>query len=155
MTVCQNLSRQYASPLLLKISYSNNYRNIVLAIFCLSALSIYIIKDQLSTVSIIIFFIFLILATIKSLNNNQTLNLLWQQNDDWFISNDHHFVSAKLCNSSVITSFFSILNFKFEDGRRQSVLIFKDNIDAESFRRLRVRVKVQGINSQAHDIINP
>ena len=152
--MCQNLSRPYASPLLLRISCSNIYRYIVLAIFGLSALSIYIINDQLNVVSIILF-VFLILATIKALNSNQALNLHWQQNDDWLISSGHQFVSAKLCDSSVITSFCSILNFNREDGCSQSILIFKDNIDADSFRRLRVRVKVQGINSQAHDIIAP
>lgn len=153
--MCQNLSRKYASPLLFRISISKKYRNIVLALFGLSALSIYIINDQLSNVSITILFVLLLLVTLKALSNNQMLNLHWQANDDWLISSGHYFVSAKLCDSSVITSFCSILNFKLEGGCRQSVLIFKDNIDAESFRRLRVRVKVQGINSQAHDIITP
>ena len=126
----------------------------MLAIFGLSALSIYIINEPLSIVSIMLF-IFLILITVKALNNNQEIDLNWQQNGHWVIARDHQLMPAKLCDSSVITSFCSILNFKFENGRRQSVLIFKDNIDAESFRRLRVRVKVQGINTQAHDIITP
>ena len=149
----QNLSRQYVSPLLLKVGYSKNYRNLVLTIFGLSALSVYLIHDQLSVISVFLF-ILLIYTTLGALNNNQELDLHWQDNGDWMIARHHRLMPAKICDSSVFTSICSVLNFKLEDGRRQSVLIFKDNIDTESFRRLRVRVKVQGINSRAHDIIN-
>jgi len=121
--------------------------------FGLCALSIYIIYEQLSVISVFIF-IFLTYTTCKSLIKNRELDLHWQANGGWVIAQYHELIPARLCDSSVFTSTCSILNFKLEDGSRQTILIFKDNIDAESFRRLRVRVKVQGINSQAHDTIN-
>jgi len=124
----------------------------MLVMFGLSALSIYLIINSIGILSIFLFAL-LIYTTVSALNNNRKFELHWQQNNSWMISRHHELVSAKLCDSSFITSFLSILNFRFEDGFHQSILIFKDNIDAESFRRLRVRVKVQGINSQAHDII--
>jgi Membrane-bound toxin component of toxin-antitoxin system len=148
------LSRQYASPLLLKISYSKNYRNLVVTIFTLSALSIYLIYEQLGIISVFLF-VFLIVTTLRALINNREFDLHWQDSGDWMIAQQHKLVPAKLCDSSVFTSICSVLNFKLDGGRRQSILIFKDNIDAESFRRLRVRVKVQGINPKAHDIIKP
>jgi len=121
--------------------------------FGLSALSIYIIHQQLSIISLFLF-VFIIYITYVALNNNRKFELHWQDNGDWMIVQGHKLVPAKLTDSSVFTSFCSILNFKLEDGRQQTVLIFQDNIDAEMFRRLRVRVKVQGINSRAHDTIN-
>jgi len=61
--------------------------------------------------------------------------------------------TAELCESSVITSFCAVLNFNIKQGKRQTILLFNDNVDAQSFRRLRVRVKVQGIKPQSHDTI--
>jgi len=118
----------------------------------LSMLSIYIINEQLGVISIFLF-VFLIYTVYTALLNNQEFNLHWQDNNDWIMLRHRELISAKLCDNSVITPIFSVLNFRLEDGSRQSILIFKDNIDAESYRRFRVRVKVQGINSRAHDTI--
>jgi len=121
--------------------------------FGLSTLSIYIINEQLGAISVFLF-VLLIYTSYSALINNREYGLHWQDNSDWMIAQYHMLVPARLCDSSVITSICCVLNFRLEDGNRQSVLLFKDNIDAESYRRLRVRVKVQGINSRAHDIIN-
>ena len=126
----------------------------MLAIFSLSALSIYLIHEQNTVVSVFLI-VFLIYTARSAFTNNREYNLHWQDNGDWMFVQQDELVPAKICDCSVITSFCSVLNFKLEDGRRQSVLIFKDNIAKESFRRLRVRIKVQGINSQTHDIIKP
>jgi len=120
--------------------------------FGLSSLSIYIINGQLSVISIFLF-VFLIYTAYSALKNNQEFTLHWQDNGDWIIVRHGEFISAKLYDNCVITPICSVLNFRLEDGRRQSILIFKDNVDAESYRRFRVRVKVQGINSRAHDTI--
>ena len=118
----------------------------------LSMSSIYIINEQLGVISIFLF-VFLIYTTFTTLINNREFNLHWQDNNDWIMLRQGEPIPAKLCDNSVITPVCSVLNFRLEDGSRQSILIFKDNIDAQSYRRFRVRVKVQGINPRAHDTI--
>ncbi|VAW63094.1 hypothetical protein MNBD_GAMMA11-3018 [hydrothermal vent metagenome] len=53
------------------------------------------------------------------------------------------------------TLFFSSIScwFKPENRKYLSVLLFKDNVDREKFRQLRVRVKVEGIKNAAHDTL--
>ncbi len=85
-------------------------------------------------------------------------------------------VWAELLPGSVITPYFALLNFKSarpvefqktstislvdfysyfsrwikpENSKYLSVLLFKDNIEEEKFRQLRVRLKVEGIAKQA------
>ena len=120
--------------------------------FTLSVLAIYIISEQLSALAVFLF-IFLIYFTYVSLKNNRQYELHWQENGQWVVAQNNHQVTAELSDSSMVTSICSVLNFKLEDGKRQSVLLFKDSVDTESFRRFRVRVKVQGIKPRAHDTI--
>lgn len=152
----QNLSRQYATPLLLNVAYSKIYRNLLLAIFVLSALSVYLISTPFNTTSSFIFIcvlLGLIYVTYSALLNNQEYELNWQENNYWLITQNNMCETAELCESSVITSFCAVLNFNIKQGKRQTILLFNDNVDAQSFRRLRVRVKVQGIKPQSHDTI--
>ena len=107
---------------------------------------------QLSVLAVFLLFFVSYLAH-RALNNNQEYKLHWQENGQWIVTQNNCHATAELCESSVVTSICSVLNFKREDGRLQSILLFKDNIDGESFRRLRVRVKVQGIKPLAQDTI--
>ncbi|MGQ0595485.1 MAG: protein YgfX [Gammaproteobacteria bacterium] len=50
-------------------------------------------------------------------------------------------VSATLANDSVVTPYLTVLLFKLADGRRRSLLVLPDNIEPETFRRLRVRLR--------------
>ena len=117
-----------------------------------SILAIYIISLQLNVLAVFLLFFISYLAH-HAFNNNQQYELHWQENGQWIIAQNNHRATADLCDSSVVTSICSVLNFKREDGRLQSILLFKDNIDSESFRRLRVRVKVQGLKPRAHATI--
>jgi len=119
----------------------------------LTSLAIYIINVKFSVISVFLY-IFLMYTTYSAFSNNQAYELLWQEHNSWLITQHNLRSMAELCDSSVITSVCAVLNFKLENGKRQSILLFKDSVDAESFRRLRVRIKVQGINPQSHDTIN-
>ena len=52
-------------------------------------------------------------------------------------------VRAELQSSSYIHPKLSVLNFRSEQGKRYSLILLPDGIDAESFRRLRVRLKTK------------
>lgn len=76
----------------------------------------------------------------------------WKPDGSWLISCAENMqakpCAASLQSGSVVTGFFSILKFKLENKKILNVLIFKDNIDAEKFRQLRVRLKVEGISTE-------
>jgi len=42
----------------------------------------------------------------------------------------------------VVTPFFAALKFSLENNKKMNVVLFKDNIEVEKFRQLRVRMKV-------------
>lgn len=63
------------------------------------------------------------------------------------------FIKAKLKAGSVVTPFFASLNFVLENKKNINIILFKDNIDFEKFRQLRVRLKVEGIRTDAHDTL--
>ncbi len=48
---------------------------------------------------------------------------------------------ATLAPDSVVTLHLTVLVFKLADGRRRSLLVLSDNIDPETHRRLRVRLR--------------
>jgi len=64
--------------------------------------------------------------------------------NEWLIQQtDGVEVAAQLQPNSYIHPKLSVLNFCNEHGRRQSLILLPDGIDATSFRRLRVRLKMQ------------
>jgi hypothetical protein len=48
-------------------------------------------------------------------------------------------VSATLANDSVVSPYLMV--FKLADGRRRSLLVLPDNVEPETFQRLRVRLR--------------
>ncbi|VAW59715.1 hypothetical protein MNBD_GAMMA08-1173 [hydrothermal vent metagenome] len=45
----------------------------------------------------------------------------------------------------MVTPFFAALKFKLENKKTLNIILFSDSLDAEKFRQLRLRLKVQGI----------
>jgi len=87
-----------------------------------------------------------IFLVINSFKNNQPRELQWQPDGSWLIGQKSQQIKAKLQAGSVVTPYFSSLNFKLENNRTLNVILFKDNVDAEKYRQLRVRMKVEGIH---------
>ncbi|MCF6283471.1 MAG: hypothetical protein L3J28_14930 [Candidatus Polarisedimenticolaceae bacterium] len=64
--------------------------------------------------------------------------------DEWILQQANgDEISAQLQSNSYIHPILSALNFCNEQGKRQSLILLPDGIDAESFRRLRVRLKLK------------
>lgn len=48
---------------------------------------------------------------------------------------------ALLASDSLVTAQLTVLVFRLADGRRRSLLLLPDNLDPDTFRRLRVRLR--------------
>lgn len=138
------MSRQYASQLLFEVKPSKTYLRIVVICAFLVFLSILQLNYfyPFSTIFLSAMLLFLLLDSLK---NNVGRNLQWQTDGCWLITQDNLQQKAKLRSGSVVTSFFAVLNFKLDNNKTTNVILFKDNIDGEKFRQLRIRIKVEGI----------
>ncbi len=90
----------------------------------------------------------LIALMLQTLRNNKCRQLQWRPDGSWLITESNEQVVARLLAGSVVTPFFASLKFKTENNKSITLIIFKDNIDREKFRQLRVRLKVEGIKPQ-------
>ena len=130
----------YATPLRLDIGSSRTYSIFVItavtvAMLCLSVLSINVgLKLLLACALCLISF-------YSYFKNNVIKIIVWKQNNQWEIIDDQA-CHALLLPNSLVLPWLTILNFKLDTGRCRSIILLSDNLDKESFRKLRVRLKV-------------
>ncbi len=159
-----HLSRQYASQLLFEVLPSKTCNTIILSVFFTISLAIFMTDTGFIVLNILAFLV-LVYFSRRAFRNNCRRQLQWQADGQWLIFQAQWPArwpvpgyevgqsAAEMQPGSVVTPYFAILNFKLENRRILSVLLFKDNIDKEKFRQLRVRLKVEGIKKSTHDII--
>ncbi len=58
----------------------------------------------------------------------------------------NNFDPIEILSSTVITPLAIFLHFKKQSGKKQSMLIFKDAISSEAFRKLTVELRVNSLN---------
>lgn len=96
-------------------------------------------------------------------SNNRQRILHWQADSYWLIDQEHQLlddifhikpqIRAKLLGGSVVTTFLSVLNFKSTGGRKFNVVIFRDSLNSSDFRKLRLKLKLEGTGLSSHDTI--
>ena len=131
---------------------SKAYRYIVAICAVFSVLSIFVLNIDI-VYQFILFFL-LTLLVFLSLKNNKQRNFQWQPDGSWLITDNKQQYSANLKLGSVVTVFFASLVFTLENKKTLTVIIFKDNINAEKFRQLRVRLKVEGIKPRQSILVD-
>ena len=147
------LSRQYASQLLFEVTFSRIYQNIIYVCATLSVISVFLANINNIALNFFSLF-FLIFICIIAIRNNCSRTIQWQPDGRWLIVENNIKSVAELRAGSIVTSFFSVLNFKLDNNKKLNVVLFKDNINAEKFRQLRVRMKVEGIQLKEHVKLN-
>ncbi len=72
----------------------------------------------------------------------QAIISLWVESQNWILlTRSGEKLIATLLPDSTSSSLAVVLNFKLKNGKRQSVLVFCDSIDKNSFRQLRKYLK--------------
>jgi len=138
------LYRTYATPLLLDIQSS---RQLFLLLIIIS--SLVIVSLLLASFAFYFKVLFLLLFSFFSFlscrNINNERRIIWNENNEWEIIEAGVSQNANLLPTSFISQWLSIFNFKLHDNKKKTVLVFADAVHEESFRKLRVRLKVDGI----------
>ena len=75
--------------------------------------------------------------------------LTWKEGSEWVLElNDGTQVETYLLPSSYVSPWLVVLNFsKAENQRGRSVTLFRDALDQDTFRKLRVRLGLDGKNT--------
>ncbi len=71
--------------------------------------------------------------------------LVWEKTGDWTLERDGAQLRAHLLGSSFVHPRLVILNFNLSGQRTCSVVIPWDGVDSQTFRRLRVRLGLDGV----------
>ena len=141
--------RKYATPLELTLKPSSIATWLYSFIVVLTLLLIFFLPVALGLqvlllVSVVAGFVGILLNEWQCLFKQSIKRIRWQEGNEWqleYLANDKD--EARLLGDSVNFSYLVILNFKVEGRRRiRSVSIFKDSLDSDTFRRLRVRLRV-------------
>jgi len=135
--------RHYTGQILIRLKPSVIYRNLLLLIAALSSLAIFII--DIGFVFQLLLVVFLVLLLKHAWAGNQPLQLQRNAQGEWLLHCKQYTWRAQLLSDSVVSPLFSILQFKLEGAGRRSVVIFSDCLSHDDFRRLRVCLKVEGI----------
>ena len=144
-------SQKYASPLVLKPETSRVFVGIFSAAHLGASLAVLpldlSLEIKISLMAILVISLFVVLRS-KGLANVTTLT--WKEGNEWVLElrNGSQY-ETHLLPSSYVSPWLVVLNFsKAENHRSRSVTLFRDALDDESFRRLRVRLGIEKTDEQ-------
>jgi len=142
-------SKKYAAPLHLEIGSSRLLLMLLffLHVFAFALLFLMPFHPLLlaaCTVFIIASGIYTIGYHAKKKRPSSITGLIWDIVDDWYtLDKQGNKTQVILDGNSYVHSWIAILNFKQQDRwLSKSVILLRDNINQNDFRRLRVRLKV-------------
>ncbi|MCB1874538.1 MAG: hypothetical protein KDH88_01030 [Chromatiales bacterium] len=143
-------SRRYAAPLHLEPRPSVWLEHALILAHGLAVLSLALIEGHppwiwpLSAL-IILGGVHLVRKHARLLHPASLVGLVWDAGGEWILRRrDGQEFKACLLGDSLLTARLVILNFSRSRWRRVSLVIPPDRLDKESFRRLRVRLRIEG-----------
>jgi len=139
-------SPKYASPLVLKPETSRVFVGVFLAAHLGAVLAVLPLdlplEIKIGLLAILAISMFVVLRS-KGLANVK--NLTWKEGNEWVLElGDGSQYETHLLPSSYVSPWLVVLNFeKTNESKKRSVTLFRDALDPESFRRLRVRLGIE------------
>lgn len=136
-------SHQYAKPLTIELVQSGHATIIVMVVHGLAASALLASSlpaaVQVAGLAIIAGSVYLVMFRLRYLRR-----LVWQSDGNWLlIARDGREVIAQLTAESVALPFVTLLNFRsLPRGHHFSVAVFPNAYNADTLRRLRVRLRV-------------
>lgn len=109
------------------------------------------VPGQLLLVSAVLLSLWLTLRQLGWLGKPAAISrVTWQADGDWVVETGNgDVVEGKLLPTSYVHPWLVVLNFRLEGKRGvRSVVLLRDSLDESSFRRLRVRLGVDGCGEQ-------
>lgn len=148
-------SKKYASPLHLEIKPSRFLFYFLVALHFFAFILLWLLP--LFLIWQILISIFIIASGNYSVKMHATkqlpssvIGLIWDVGDQWFVqTREGKTQPVILHGNSYVHPKFTLLNFKQENKWfAKAVILLWDNVDENSFRRLRVRLKITNLMDQ-------
>ena len=136
------MSRTYATPLELELSPSKQQRKLLLFINALAAISILLLPWHF-LLRLVFLVSVLLLSYFLRYKTSACKRIVWQSGNHWLLTTRNITNNAVLLPETLASPLLVILLFRLETGSKQSVLIWPDSVQADVFRRLRVRLKLE------------
>lgn len=140
-------SQKYASPLVLRPKTSRIFVSLF-TVGHLGAMAVVIALNFSWMLKLVLFVVLMIslVSVIRKQGKASVDTLTWKDGGEWLLElNDGSQYETYLLPSSYISPWLVVLNFgKAENHRGRSITFFRDALDQESFRRLRVRLGING-----------
>jgi len=134
------LSKEYASPLVanLKLSKQQLYFYLLTHLLALTAID-YAQLDLLITVVCLSLIALSFIFSIKQMQ--RYMQFTWLDNNQWILRNkSNELQDAQLTPMSFFINHLVVLVLRLDDGRKVSLIITKDTVNQEVFRRLKVKL---------------
>lgn len=112
-----------------------------------------ILISDIGLVFQLLLMLFLMLLLKHAWAGNRAVELRRNAQGEWQLLSKQQKWQAQLLADSVVMPLFAILQFKLEGAGRNSVVIFPDSLAHNDFRRLRVCLKVEGIQPVQRDTL--
>ena len=142
-------SKKYAAPLQLELHASKILFTVLLFLHTLAIVALMILPFSIwlrLLLSVVIALIGMYLIAVHAMRSaDKSINkIVWDANDGWLISSRIAENSKMiLLGDSFIHPLLTVLRFKQQKKNfATNVVLLKDNIDENEFRRLRVRLKL-------------
>ncbi len=138
------MSRPYASQLLLDIYPSVTLSRVTGLCGVLACISLFMVTSYSVTLSLLLC-PFVVYVLLRAVRQNRFHQLQFNAKRGWLIRQAQGEEWASLLPGSVVSPFFTLLRFRTDAGAHRASVLLPDNIDAQTFRRLRVMLKVEGL----------
>lgn len=142
-------SQKYAAPLALEIAPSWWLGALLLSVHAMTITLLFLLPDLPITLSIVLAAALAVHAGFSVLHHallrtpRSVVRLLWNAEDVWILTlRDRTTVETQLVPGSFVHPLLTVLNFRITRWRRAPVVIFPGRVDAEVFRKLRVRLRL-------------
>ena len=135
-------SRRYVPPLRIKLQPSRILTTFIITSHVLTFGVLWILPVQGSVIFLLL--LVLLMSTYASLKKYiferyRIHEIIYDSDGDWKLLIGHNEeIFVDLQADSYRHPFLSILNFRTVDNKKYSVILLPDNVDRESFRKLRV-----------------
>ncbi len=136
------MSRKYEAPLQIQVKPSRQRRLLLFCLFALICCAIVLLST--STLLKLLLFFVASAVLLREYRANTHYTLHRQAHAGWRLQGDGLQLDGEVLGTSVVTRCFMIVHFRHAEGARQ-LLVMPDSVDAESWRRLRVWLRIEAV----------
>lgn len=147
------MSRKYATQLQLDLKPSRIHRGLLIGV-CLLGIFAILLTEPLFVGFQPVMGLVLAVYMVVSWRGHRPMQLRLGEDRLWRVPTPQGVMSATLSSRSVMTPFFCVLVFTTLERRDIRVPVFVDSLDDDSFRRLRVKLRVEGFD-ETRDKLTP